>query len=179
MTEPLKCKPNIKREIILSSLTLRAFSRYILYRSSIALMSSSFFFRAALSSSSFKAKRWKSKCCDVTCIVPCCWQIWIYYSRSFKGGIMMAKSDKTLTGLSVVRLKVLQQLFLLHDFILGLIQLDPEETNSCFFTSIYWRKLKFILNLSLYLYHWTKINTYMCASSFRFRFDWKRKIKQI
>lgn len=31
-----------------------------------------------------------------------------------------------LTGLSVVRLKVLQQLFLLHDFILGLVQLDPE-----------------------------------------------------
>lgn len=34
-----------------------------------------------------------------------------------------------LTCLSVVRLKVLQQLFLLHDFILSLIQLNPEDTD--------------------------------------------------
>lgn len=32
-----------------------------------------------------------------------------------------------LTGLCVVRLKVLEELFLLHDFILSLVQLDPEE----------------------------------------------------
>ena len=38
-------------------LTLRAFSRYILYLSSMAFMSSSFFLRAALSSSSFRAER--------------------------------------------------------------------------------------------------------------------------
>lgn len=42
-------------------LTSRAFSRYILYLSSIALMSSSFFFRAAISSSTFKASERESE----------------------------------------------------------------------------------------------------------------------
>lgn len=35
-----------------------------------------------------------------------------------------------LTILSVVRLQVFEQLFLLHDFILSLVQLDPEDTNT-------------------------------------------------
>lgn len=35
-----------------------------------------------------------------------------------------------LTGLSVVRLKILQYLFFLHDFVLSLVQLDPKKTQS-------------------------------------------------
>lgn len=38
--------------------------------------------------------------------------------------------DVTLTALSVVRLEILQQLLLLHDFILGLVQLDPAGTTA-------------------------------------------------
>lgn len=34
------------------------------------------------------------------------------------------------TCLTVVMLKVLQQLFVLHDFILGLVQLNPAGTNA-------------------------------------------------
>ena len=44
--------------------------------------------------------------------------------------IRLPIEETRLTGLSVVGLKVLQQLLLLHDFILGLVQLDPEETNA-------------------------------------------------
>lgn len=54
-----------------------------------------------------------------------------------------------LTSLSVVRLKVLQHLFLLHDFILSLIQLDPEENKWCFISSLYWKMQALILKLFL------------------------------
>ena len=47
----------IQIKTFVQTLTLRAFSRYILYLSSMARMSSSFFFRAAMSSSTFKAER--------------------------------------------------------------------------------------------------------------------------
>ena len=52
-----------------------------------------------------------------------------------EGQLGAAKQDNTgLTGLSVVRLEVLQQLLLLHDLILSLVQLHPageerEQTN--------------------------------------------------
>lgn len=45
-------------------------------------------------------------------------------------GKLKLMGDIRLTCLSVVRLKVLQQLFLLHDFILSLIQLNPEDTDA-------------------------------------------------
>lgn len=49
----------------------------------------------------------------------------VMLKQDIQGGTV----EDRLTSLSVVRLKVLQHLFLLHDFILGLIQLDPEDTN--------------------------------------------------
>lgn len=107
MADKMLSKYNAKPSQLLTS---RAFSRYILYLSSIALMSSSFFFRAAISSSSFRALRVKK---EVTAgyITN---QAWVTQPHR-----------RCLTSLGVIGLKVLQQLLLLHDFIRILIQLDP------------------------------------------------------
>ncbi len=131
--------------MILSSLTLRAFSRYILYLSSMALMSSSFFFRAAISSSTFKASRQErndevslqSYCavvdwCSIAVVGSCCQnknvigdlQVWVlsgWRSSSSSFFFMIsswASFSWTLWGKNAV------------------------------FTSLYWRTQTFTLHLS-------------------------------
>lgn len=59
--------------------------------------------------------------------MQCCTE---YIGRCYEDAAVVSYWQDRLTNLSVVRLKVLQHLFLLHDFVLGLIQLDPEDTHA-------------------------------------------------
>lgn len=72
----------------------------------------------------------RQKLWGLTSVILWCCVLMQRCRRGYISGVILPKLVMwlKLTGLRVVRLKVLQQLFLLHDFVLSLVQLDPEET---------------------------------------------------
>lgn len=65
------------------------------------------------------------------CLIENKCKVSISHSRAYSGAVTGGSDgNERLTGLGVVRLKALQQLLLFHDFILGLVQLDPVQTNA-------------------------------------------------